>query len=270
MEWAPMQGLILRLIAGRGSQSNPEQGFLILDILFTLVVIGILVSQGWRSYLREVNRAKESEALLILRALNQGQIIHYVEQQRFSPSYLPGITKQSSNYNFSVRANTQSFAEAIATPKNSDLRGYISVICYDDQMLWVKTFQGLPNQLPVLPDISCVGAKGQTEVKESLADLAEAVKEESNPPPPETQQDTQTVEVVAEDNTPTAPENPVGDSTNPEDNTKVELVCEPNGTSSTKGLPGLAGKNPPGLAGKTPPGWEIAPGINKVVTTEGC
>nr|WP_099239223.1 type IV pilin-like G/H family protein [Synechococcus sp. BDU 130192] len=236
-----MQNLALKFALRRKKKVNSEKGFLILDILLSIVILGILVAQGWRSYLKEVNRAKELEALLILRALNQSQSIHYLEYSQFSDVYLPGIIQESSNYRFAVQASQGPLAQAIAIPKAPLLKGYISVICLDGQILWVKTFQGPPNQLPVIDSVSCENASQAGAVKPTLDDLVESIEAADEPKPSE--------------------------------DFKVEIICESGNKGNQKKPgtpPGLVGKEVPGLANKTPPGWEIAPGINKVIVSEGC
>lgn len=223
----------------------PMAGFTLIEILVTLIIIGILSAIALRSYLNEANRAREVEALVTLRDMNQQQMLYFLEFHRFATQGVAIAENQNGNYSFAVATTdaTQG-ARAIATPQRSDLRGYVSFICIDGDHFWVKTYRGLVNQVPAVEDQTCTGMNQDGAIA-TPSTVSPTVSSTTSP----------------SISTPTS--------------SSLKEMCDPalSSTSapSTTGTPaGLTGKNPKGIEDKTIYGWEVAPGLNKVIVPKQC
>jgi prepilin-type N-terminal cleavage/methylation domain-containing protein len=225
--------LFLRECLRHGRPSPGAAGFTLIELLVTLIIIGILSAIALRSYLNEANRAREVEALVTLRDLNQQQMLHFLEFHRFATQGMAIAGGDAGNYSFAVTSTdaTQA-ARAMATPQRSDLRGYVSLICVDGDHFWVKTYRGLVNQVPTVDEQTCTGVSQTTPIAVAP----------SSPPT------TKSLQEICD----------------------PSLTTVPNPGTSTGTPPGLGGKNPKGIQDKTIYGWEVAPGLNKVIVPQGC
>lgn len=68
-----------------------KKGFTLMELLVVLVIIGILTTIALPGYIRSVERARATEALGALKALNESISIYFVEKQR-CPARLGQLT----------------------------------------------------------------------------------------------------------------------------------------------------------------------------------
>lgn len=125
-----------------------QPGFTIVETLVVSVIIGILAVIVIPSYLKQVNRARETEALTTIRAMNQAQQAHYAEHGKlaYNTDELALGVKPSANYAYLIQTNRNDGLTVIANiarPLNGDLHGYVGgvALIYAD---------GLPNTTSVL------------------------------------------------------------------------------------------------------------------------
>ncbi len=250
---------------------SSAKGLLLLDLLLTLLLIGILISIGFRHYMKEVNRARELEAIITLRNINQQQIIHFLEENTFTNNV--NIDRENEgNYRFSVESIQANIAQAIATPVYSQLHKFTSVICYDQQQLWVKTYKGSTNQVLTIADQDCAATPTHQDTLEPQDPAGTSPENQTNVEP-EQPSELSVAVITSEDQ----PQLGSGDTSQEEDtNIVIDIICQADPSEpivdeqTTKRPPGLADKNAQGLEGKTIYGWEIAPGLSRITVKDQC
>ncbi len=59
-----------------------KQGFTLIEVLITVVIIGILTSVALPQYMRSVERARATEAMNAIKALNDSIYVYYSEKEQ--------------------------------------------------------------------------------------------------------------------------------------------------------------------------------------------
>lgn len=124
--------------------SNHEAGFTLIELLIVLIIISILTAIALPSFLNQANKARQSEGIQQVGAINRAQEVLYLERRRFTSDVATlglGIQTQTSNYQYEIKAldggqpsdiGHPSYREAIVTwadPINSSsLRSYLGVV----------------------------------------------------------------------------------------------------------------------------------------------
>ena len=123
--------LILKLV----KVSKNNSGFTLLELLVSIIIIGVLASIALPSLLGQTNRAKQTEAKLNLSSLNKAQQVFYLENNEFVSNVAEigklgiGIVPESANYSITF-ANPAEGAGVvmIANAKGEAFKSYAAGI----------------------------------------------------------------------------------------------------------------------------------------------
>jgi len=88
-------------------QKRPDKGFTLIELLVVIIIIGILSAIALPSFLRQADKAKESEALTSLAAMVKAQQPFYVDKNNFSTDLNRlglGITSSTANFDYGIMA----------------------------------------------------------------------------------------------------------------------------------------------------------------------
>jgi prepilin-type N-terminal cleavage/methylation domain-containing protein len=96
------------------------KGFTLIEVLVTIIIIGILSAIALPTFINQANKAKESESKTNVGSMNRMQQSLYNETNRFGSELADlgiGIKTETENFTYSIRA---SFSSAInlAHPKD--------------------------------------------------------------------------------------------------------------------------------------------------------
>ncbi|MDD5005071.1 MAG: prepilin-type N-terminal cleavage/methylation domain-containing protein [Candidatus Omnitrophica bacterium] len=78
----------------------PKKGFTLMELIIVIVVIGILVSLAWPTYIKVIEKSRVTEAKNMLSAIRQSQIRYYAQYLRYSTSantidiIIPGVPEK--------------------------------------------------------------------------------------------------------------------------------------------------------------------------------
>lgn len=139
------------------TQFENEDGLTLIELLVVIIIISILASIAFPSFLNQANKARESEAVTNIGAINRAQQAYITEKLEFaSLSQLQIGIKDTQNYTYSStidRNGTTNEVITTATPANS-LRGYAgrtwveSLILNDTPESWTLICPGNVNEVP--------------------------------------------------------------------------------------------------------------------------
>lgn len=131
-------------------------GFILIEFLVVIIIIGILSAIALPSFLSQAAKARSSEARTYVGSLNRAQQAYYLENQQFAQDIEKlslGIKDNTDNYTYFVVTTAPTVKVTNkATAKNNDLKGYAGS---------VFTSAGLTNSIMCEAD-----APGMTEVNE--------------------------------------------------------------------------------------------------------
>lgn len=107
------------------TQKKQDQGFMLIELLAVIIIIGILSAIALPSFLSQAAKARQSEGKSNVGALNRAQQAYYFENLTFTEdinSLGIGIFTRD-NYSYSVASVTDGVANK-AQARNDDLKGY--------------------------------------------------------------------------------------------------------------------------------------------------
>jgi type IV pilus assembly protein PilA len=112
-----------------------DEGFTLVELIVVIVIIGILAAIAAPSFLGQSNRARESEGIASVGALNKAQQAFYLQNGRFAEDMTElnaGIPATTTNYTYSTSSTaTGVTSRATSTASllpGSSLRGYVGLI----------------------------------------------------------------------------------------------------------------------------------------------
>lgn len=118
-----MSSLILRYLHHQPNQEN-NGGFTLLELLISIVILGILAAIALPSMLKQTLRAKQAGALSYIGSVNRAQQVYRLEFPVFANNMTNlGISfaLDTDNYTFKFGTTNAAVAEFEALPKNNDL-----------------------------------------------------------------------------------------------------------------------------------------------------
>lgn len=116
------------------AKKNPNTGFTLIELLVVIIIIGILSATALPSFLNQAVKARQSEAITNIGAMNRSQQAYYLEHDKFADdsgsitaiNKLAIDIKSSQNYQYTsafiTALNENVVNKAIA--QNSNFKGY--------------------------------------------------------------------------------------------------------------------------------------------------
>ncbi|WP_016924273.1 type IV pilin-like G/H family protein [Prochlorothrix hollandica] len=89
--------------------NRPAEGFILIELLVVIIIIGILSAIALPSFLNQANKARESEAKQYVGSMNRAQQAAYLEGSRFTTDFGTlglGIASNTTHYVYSMGAPT--------------------------------------------------------------------------------------------------------------------------------------------------------------------
>jgi type IV pilus assembly protein PilA len=154
------------LFTSKGSlYMKPGSGFTLLELMIVMLVMSVLAAIALPNLIRQVGKARESEAVQALSAVAFAQQGYFFENRRFATNYADlGVGISSSNYNFpdpqdiSGVTGTRSSAIAIGNGLNTS-RDYDIGIYYISSSYTIALCRGaepgITTQVPSTPSGVC-------------------------------------------------------------------------------------------------------------------
>lgn len=138
---------------------NASHGFTLIELLVVIFIIGILSAIALPTFLRLINKAKESEATQYISYLNKHQTAQYLEGSGFTnsfgtlsfpqqqtPSSAAGIFKsvgfsvaETNNYLYGIKSatyNNNPLAVQVALSKQLGVQSYLGIVYVKDNSVY--------------------------------------------------------------------------------------------------------------------------------------
>lgn len=142
-----MEALLLRLLA----KSKADEGFSLIELLVTVVIIGILAAIALPSMLSQADKARVAEGKSNIGAINNAQAVYRTEHQAFATSLddLHTGIQNTANYSYALGATDptkESIANATPEAGQPGVAGRVYVNANRDTVSFFCV--GTPGDLP--------------------------------------------------------------------------------------------------------------------------
>ena len=147
------------------NNNRSKGGFTLIELLVCIFIIGILSAIGLSAFLRQANKAKESEAKQYLASIAKGQEMYYGENNNTFASSINdlglGIPTATSNYTYDIGFLSSPNTGVVAyTPSAATGLTKYSSTLYESSPSTLESFgckNTNPNQPVSFPDgITCI------------------------------------------------------------------------------------------------------------------
>jgi prepilin-type N-terminal cleavage/methylation domain-containing protein len=112
-----------------------NKGFSLIELLVTVVIIGILAAIAMPNFLRQVQRATQSEAQSYVGSVLRTQQTYRLEHGEFATAVNQlqvRIPEQTENYDYTIDGDTN-YGTAKADPQDTKLKGYHGMVKIIDE-----------------------------------------------------------------------------------------------------------------------------------------
>lgn len=136
-----------------------EAGFTLVELLVTVLIVGVLAVIGLPAYLNQVTKAKQSEAKTTLSSIVRAQTLFRSEFNQFASSIerLPlGLPPETANYRYAVLSTVgfADYAGITATAKDTAIKGYSAATQWYTQLITTPN-NGTTLQQQVISSVLC-------------------------------------------------------------------------------------------------------------------
>lgn len=125
---------------------NENQGFSWVDLLYVIIILGILAAIVLPGMFSQIHKAKQSEARHNIGAMNRAQQSYFLEHQNFTTDFAQlrlGIKTETTNYSYRIQLVSQNgsfqrlngkllprrnYVMNIAQAKKPQLTSYIGIV----------------------------------------------------------------------------------------------------------------------------------------------
>lgn len=116
-----MQTSWLTVYIGK-NRTKKEQGFILLELLVVVIIIGILAAIALPNLLSNAGKAKETEAISRVKEYINAQATYRMEKGEWTSDWDElGVSSNSNNYTYEL-ANVGETSRIVAVPKNEDIK----------------------------------------------------------------------------------------------------------------------------------------------------
>jgi type IV pilus assembly protein PilA len=114
------------------NRKNRDSGFTLVELLVTIIIIGILVAIALPTFLNQTAKSKESEGRQYVGTINRAQTAYRAERNQFATTFdvlalgsglTGGNSATTTNYSYEIAGN-DSNATITATARDTALKGY--------------------------------------------------------------------------------------------------------------------------------------------------
>lgn len=108
----------------------PAAGFTLMELLVTIIIVGVLSAMALPIMLNQANKAKQSEAKTSVGSMNRGQQAYYLEKISFATSIDNlgiGLPAQTKNYDYQINLDNVTMVSnrAVIRIANAPLKAYV-------------------------------------------------------------------------------------------------------------------------------------------------
>ncbi|NCJ07876.1 prepilin-type N-terminal cleavage/methylation domain-containing protein [Synechococcales cyanobacterium C] len=122
-----VENLVRRYFLLSSCERKNQKGFTLTELIVVLFVMSILTAISVPSILNQTRKAKQAEAITALSAFVNAQAAYRSEYRSYASSFQAlalGLPTSTDDYNYSVPEANTTFTAAIATAKDTSLKGY--------------------------------------------------------------------------------------------------------------------------------------------------